>query len=101
MMAAGLYTRTLHGLLSKGPGFDTSSLISFSIRPAQSGNQLVRRIHEEIRSSANTQSSAIAQVPLLFGGVWGNPLTIQSTNRFVTDRDVHLNAVTPGFFATL
>jgi predicted permease len=102
VIASGLYVRTLYGLLAKGPGFDTSSLISFSVRGApQNSNQFIRRIHEEIRSSPNTRNSAIAQVPLLFGGVWGNPLTIQSTERFVTDRDVQLNAVTPGFFATL
>jgi predicted permease len=102
VIGAGLYVRTLYGLLAKGPGFDASSLISFSVRLTQQhSNQLIQQIHEEIRSSANTQNSAIAQVPLLFGGVWGNPLTIQSTKRFVTDRDVHLNAVSPGFFTTL
>ena len=107
VVAAGLFVRTLHGLLAKGPGFDTSSLIWFGIRPAQSGysqsdaNRLVRQIHEQIRRSASAQSSAIANFPLLLGGAWNNPLTIQSTQRLVTDRDVHLNAVTPGFFATL
>ena len=28
-------------------------------------------------------------------------MTIQTGERFITDREVHLNAVTPGFFATL
>jgi len=107
VIAAGLFVRTLSGLLAKGPGFDTSSLISFGIKPALNGyspseaNQLIRRIHEEIRSSRSTQTSAIASVQLLIGGAWNNPLTIQSGERFATDRDVHLNAVTPGFFATL
>jgi putative ABC transport system permease protein len=107
VVAAGLFVRTLSGLLAKGPGFDTSSLISFGIKPALNGyspseaNQLIRRIYEEIRSSPSTQSSAIAHFQLLIGGAWNNPLTIQSGKRFATDRDVHLNAVTPGFFATL
>jgi len=107
VVAAGLFVRTLHGLLAKGPGFDTSSLIWFGIKPGQIGysrsdaNRLTRQIYEEIRSSANIQNTAIASFPLLIGGAWNNPLTIQSTERFVTDRDVHLNAVTPGFFATL
>src|SRR5215469_2204209 len=107
VIAAGLFVRTLSGLLAKGPGFDTSSLISFGINPAANGyspadaSRLLRRIHDEIRSSASTQNSAIANFPLLLGGAWSNPLTIQSTERLVTDRDVHLNAVTPGFFATL
>src|SRR5262249_22436758 len=107
VVAAGLFVRTLSGLLEKGPGFDTSSLISFGIRPSLNGyspsdaNRLIQRIHEEIRSSTSTQSSAVANFPLLLGGAWNNPLTIQSTERLTTDRDVHLNAVTPGFFATL
>ncbi len=107
VVAAGLFVRTLSGLLAKGPGFDTSSLISFGIKPALNGysrseaNQLIRRIHEEIRSSPSTQSSAIAHFQLLIGGVWANPMTIQSGERFATDRDVQLNAVSPGFFATL
>jgi predicted permease len=108
VIAAGLFVRTLSGLLAKGPGFDTSSLISFGVKPERNGyspseaNRLIRRIHEEIQSSASTQSSAIANVQLLLGGAWNNPLTIQSRDRrFATDRDVQLNAVTPEFFATL
>jgi len=107
VVAAGLFVRTLSGLLARGPGFDTSSLISFGIKPALNGytrseaNQLIRRIHGEIRNSRSTQSSAIAHFQLLIGGAWNNPMTIQSGERFATDRDVHLNAVTPGFFATL
>ena len=107
VVGAGLFVRTLSALLEKGPGFDTSSLISFGIKPALNGysrseaNQLIRRIYEEIRNSRSTQSSAITTFPLLIGGAWNNPLTIQSSKRFSTDRDVLLNAVTPGFFATL
>src|SRR5215472_1472313 len=37
VVAAGLFIQTLHGLLAKGPGFETSSLISFGIRPALNG----------------------------------------------------------------
>jgi predicted permease len=107
VVAAGLFIRTLSGLLARGPGFDTSSLISFGIKPALNGyspaeaSQLIRRISEGIRSSRSTQSSAIARVQLLLGGAWNNSLTIQSGERFTTDREVQLNAVTPGFFATL
>lgn len=107
VVAAGLFVRTLSGLLAKGPGFETSSLISFGIKPALNGysdaeaNQLIRRISEGIRSSGNTQASAIARVQLLVGGAWNNSLTIQDRERFTTDREVQMNAVTRGFFATL
>src|SRR5216684_6637402 len=107
LVAAGLFIQTLHGLLAKGPGFETSSLISFGIRPALNGysraeaTQLIRRISEGLRSSGSTQASSIALVQLLLGGAWNNSLTIQSGERFTTDREVQMNAVTPGFFETL
>src|SRR5262249_53769572 len=107
VVAAGLFMRTLSGLLGKGPGFDTSGLISFGIRPALNGysvsdaNRLIRRVSEGIRSSPSIQASGIARVQLLLGGAWNNSLTIQDRERFTTDREVQINAVTPGFFATL
>src|SRR5438067_1715873 len=107
LVAAGLFIQTLHGLLAKGPGFETSSLISFGIRPDLNGyseaeaTQLIRRISEGLRNSGSTQASSIASVQLLLGGAWNNSLTIQSGERFTTDREVQINAVTPGFFDTL
>ena len=40
-------------------------------------------------------------MPFLTGGSWNNAVTIQTDRRIVTDRDVNLNAVSPGFFSTL
>jgi len=107
VIAAGLFVRTLSGLLIKGPGFDTSSLISFGIKPALNGysgaeeSRLIRRITEGLRDSSSIQASAIAHDQLLLGGTWSNSLTIQARERYITDREVQMNAVTPGFFATL
>ena len=107
VIGAALFARTLAGLLAKGPGFVTSSLISFGIDPIKNGysaseaNRLVRGIHDELRALGSTQTSAVARVQLLTGGTWNNPMTIQAGQRITTDREVHLNAVTSGFFATL
>ncbi len=107
VIGAVLFARTLTGLLAKGPGFDTSSLVSFGVDPLRSGysqsdaSRLTRRIQDDIRASASTQTSAAARFPLLTGGSWNNPMTIQTDRRIATDRDVNLNAITPGFFATL
>ncbi len=104
---AALFVRTLTGLLAKGPGFETSSLVSFGISPVLSGyspskaNQLVQRIQTEIQAYRSTRNSAVARFQLLNGGSWNNPMTIQTDQRITTDRGVLLNAVTPGFFATL
>jgi predicted permease len=107
VIGAVLFGRTLTGLLAKGPGFDTSSLVSFGVDPLRSGyspseaSLLTRRIEDDIRASASTQTSAAARFPLLTGGSWNNPMTIQTDRRIVTDRDVNLNAITPEFFTTL
>jgi predicted permease len=104
---AVLFARTLTGLLAKGPGFDTASLVSFGLDPRRNGYapseaiRLIHRIHDDLRASASTETSAVARYPLLTGGSWNNPMTIQTDRRVITDRDVKLNAVTPGFFATL
>ncbi|MBV8842801.1 MAG: ABC transporter permease, partial [Bryobacterales bacterium] len=102
-----LFVRTLTGLMAKGPGFETSSLVSFGIDPRRNGyteketNQLIRRIYDELRAAPGMQSSAITVTQLLTGGAWSNPVTIQTNVRSTTDRDVNMNAVSPGFFATL
>src|SRR5947207_4173767 len=101
------FVRTLSGLLVKGPGFDTSSLISFGIKPALNGysgaeeSRLIRRITEGLRDSSSIQASAVAHDQLLLGGAWSNSLPIQAGERYITDRADQMNAVSPGLFATL
>ncbi len=104
---AALFVRTLDALMAKGPGFVTSSLVSFGIDAQRDGystpegERLMGRIEEAIRHSPITQSSAIARNPLLTGGSWNNQMTIFADQRITTDRLVNLNAVTPGFFETM
>jgi len=107
VIGAALFVRTLTALMAKGPGFATTSLVSFGLDPRRNGyspaeaNRLMRRVDEAIRQSAISQSSAVARWGLLTGGSWNNPMTIQATQRITTDHDIHLNAITPGFFPTL
>ena len=94
--------------MAKGPGFDTSSLISFGIDPLRNGYSPVRSKPARFAGFTtksvlrrSTQASAVARTQLLTGGSWNNFMTIQTDQRITTERVVHLNAVTPGFFATL
>lgn len=102
-----LFVRTLSGLIAKGPGFETSSLVSFGLDPRRNGysvketNQLIRRIYDELRASPGTQSASVAVTQLLTGGAWSNSMTMQTSERSTTDRAVLMNAVSPEFFATL
>ena len=107
VIGAALFVRTLDSLMAKGPGFVTSSLVSFGIDSLQSGyspmegNRLIRRIDEAIRQSPVTQAAAVARFPLLTGGSWNDPMTMLTDKRITIERDVNLNAVTPGFFQTM
>jgi predicted permease len=107
VIGAVLFGRTLIGLMAKGPGFDTTSLVSFVLEPRRSGyapldaSRLLERIHDQVRAAPMTVASACARFPLLTGGSWNNQMTIVADRRIATDREVNLNAVTPGFFATL
>ena len=107
LIGAALFLRTLTGLLAKGPGFATSSILSFAIAPLQNGysrtdaSRLVRRLDEQVRALPVARSSAAARFAFLTGGAWSNNATIQTDRRIVSDRSVNFNAVSPGFFATL
>ena len=107
VVGAALFLRTLTSLLAKGPGFDTSSLLSFAIAPLQNGysradaSRLVRRLDEQVRALPEARSSATARFAFLTGGHWSNKVTIQTDRRYVSDGGVNFNAVSPGFFATL
>ena len=107
VIGAALFVRTLAGLLDKGPGFDTSSLVSFTLDLGKNGYsavdsvRLIDRIHDAVRVLPVTRGSGIARNELLTGGAWNGDITIQTDRRFTTDRLVNLNAVSPGFFATL
>jgi predicted permease len=107
LVGAALFLRTLTGLLAKGPGFDTSSLLSFAIAPTQNGysdadaSRLVRRLDEQVRALPAARSSAAARFAFLNGGAWSNEVTMQTDHRTVTDGIINFNAVSPGFFSTL
>lgn len=107
LVGAGLFVRTLAQLHVKGPGFDTSSLLMFSVDPRRTGytdsstRQLIRELLPKLRQVPGVESVAVASHDLLQGGSWNTNLTIQLNGRTVTDRAVHCMRISPGFFTTL
>jgi predicted permease len=107
VVAAALFMRSLSGLIAKGPGFDTTRVVAFGLAPHKNGHapadssRLVRLIDAEVRALPIVSSSAVVRYAFLTGGSWNNPFTIQAGRRILTDRDVHENAVSPGFFSTM
>jgi hypothetical protein len=62
---------------------------------------LIRRSHDDLRASPATEAAAVSRIQLLTGGTSSRSMTIQADRRLTSDRDVNVNAITPGFFATL
>ncbi len=107
VVGATLFVRTLDALMTKGPGFVTSSLVSFQVDPSLVGyspeqaESLMHRVDQGIQQDPLVQSWTAVRFEFLTGGSWNNPMTILAGKRMNTDRDVNLNAVTPGFFETM
>jgi predicted permease len=107
LIGAGLFVRTLSNLRAQGPGFDTTNLLAFHIDPARSGYTQPRRerllldLLAALRALPEVERAGSSTATLLGGGSWNTSMTIQADRRFVTNRSVHINAISPGLFATL
>jgi putative ABC transport system permease protein len=107
LVGAGLFVRTLGTLRAKGPGFITTNQYFLHVDPARNGYSLsqstlfMRTLLARFRGLADVDAAAIGIAELLGGGSWNQPLTIAADQRMATERSVHLNAVSPGYFATL
>jgi predicted permease len=106
LIGAGLFARTLGALRHQGPGFSTSNLLMLRIDPLSNGydtarsKPLARRLLTAIQQLPDVSQVGVARFELLNGGGWNNPVTVVGKRRFVTD-NLPMNAVSPGFFATL
>jgi predicted permease len=107
LVGAGLFVQTLARLRGQGPGFETAHVVTFGLNLKRVGytqenaQRATQRILAELRSLPEVAGAGVAGNSLLQGGSWNNFLTVEAGRRFVTDRPVHLNTATPGFFTTL
>jgi predicted permease len=107
LVGAGLFVQTLARLVAQGPGFPTAQLVTFGINPLRAGyskddaSRAMRRVLAEVQSLPDVERAGLAGMNLLIGGSAQNNLTIEADKRIVTDRVVHLNWVSAGFFSTL
>jgi predicted permease len=108
LIGAGLFGRSLYGLLSVSPGYDVARMVQFSVDLERNGYQLLRTkqfakdLLQGLRETAGVQSAAFATFGLLEGGGWGMGITVEGYQPKPGDRrGSWLNAVSPGFFKTL
>ena len=107
LIGAGLFARTLSTLRAEGPGFTTANLLMFRVAPARAGfdgsasKAVLRRLRAEVESLPDVEVAGLARWQTLRAFGWNNPLTLQSSTRYVTEDSVSMNAVSPGFFPAL
>ena len=107
LVGAGLFVQTLARLHARGAGISTTHLLTFGINLTNTGypparqEQLGRTLFTALRDLPDVESAAISGFRLLDGGSWNGQMTIEADTRLTTDRVVHFNPISPGFFTTV
>jgi predicted permease len=107
LVGAGLFVRTLTGLRAKGPGFNSTNLVTVQVDLLRSGYKQVqatavmRTVLERLKALPEVESAGLSVATLLSGGSWNQQITVDAGGRFLTDRNVHCNAISAGFFSTI
>jgi predicted permease len=108
LVGAGLFIRSFQRMMSADLGFRTEQIITFGANPTQVGyrghrvKQYAMDLLTRVRATRGVASAAVARVPLLGGGAWGEALSIEGRPVRADDSiGSRVNAVTPGYFQTL
>lgn len=108
VVGAALFVRTFSTLANRDLGFQTNQLLTARVAvdrtgvPEEQRNELFRRITEEAGRVPGVASAAVAAVPLVSGMTWNNSVEVPGgLPRSEDDGISNLNAVTPGWFATV
>ncbi len=107
LFGAGLFVRTLRNLESRGPGFATDHLLSFTINPSLNGytdeetKSFYERLNVDLRTMPGVASVGFAAMPLLKGQAWQNAVVGKDFEGAPIEQQPVLNHVSPELFATL
>ena len=108
LIAAGLFVRSLHNLMTVNPGIEVSRLIELSIDPGvigyadERGVAFAKDILARVRAVPGVTAAALASSALFEGGSWNSTFTLEGHRPSGSERVVaHNNSVSPGYFQTL
>ena len=108
LAGAGLFARSLYNLRTLNPGFVTDNLLQFSVDPALSGYSrerslaLFTQMQEQLGALPGATSVAAAVVPAMTESMWSSTVNVQGYERKEgEDTNPAVNAVAPGYFATM
>ncbi|HWC20193.1 MAG TPA: ABC transporter permease [Terriglobales bacterium] len=104
LIAAGLFVRTLMNLEKLDPGFRHQGVLLVDFDGRKLGYRDARlaafykEMLEAVRDIKGVKSVSLSSQVPLSGGYWSQNVNINGADR---DEEVHFNAVSPGYFATL
>ena len=108
LVGAGLFLRTLNNLLAVDIGFNTESLISFSLDPSRSGynpertRQFALTLLERLNSTPGVSGTGFVTQRLLDGNQWSGSVRIEgySATGDSTPGSQN-NGISPGYFKAM
>ncbi len=108
LFGAGLFVRSLQNLKGTDAGVALDNLVTFQLAPALSGYDndratlFYRSLLDRLRAAPGVQSAAMSTVPILAGDEWDSSMAVEGhTFKDGEDMQAFMNAVSPGYFATL
>jgi predicted permease len=108
LIAAGLFVRSLHNLMTVNTGIDVSRLIEFFIEPGvigyedERGAAFGKTILARVRAVPGVSAAALGTSALFEGGSWNSTFTLEGQRPTGNERVVaHNNSVSAGYFQTM
>ena len=108
LFGAGLFVRSLQNLKTTDTGVALANLVTFQLAPALSGYDneratiFYRELLDRLGALPGVQSVGMATVPILAGNEWDSSMAVEGhTAKNGEDMQAYMNAVSPGYFATV
>jgi putative ABC transport system permease protein len=105
VVAAGLFGRTFTTLAARDLGFRPEGLLQVSLgigrTPVAQRGDVLARVKDAVARVPGVQAAAVSSIEPLGGMFWTESLDVPDAHLAPgTERSVHVNAITPGWFAT-
>jgi predicted permease len=108
LIGAGLFVRSLNGLMTLDLGFKREHLLTFGADPTLVGykdarvKQYAMDLLSKVRATPGVEAAGFARLGVLWGGSWGNSITVEGYQA-KEDEQVgsRLNSVSPGYFEAM
>jgi predicted permease len=108
LIGAGLFLRSLNGLMTIDLGFKREHLLTFGADPTLVGykgprvKQYAMDLLSKVRATPGVESVGFARLGVLWGGSWASSITVEGHQAKDEDQVfARLNSVSPGYFGTM